>query len=423
MAAALSSSSAWADTPDEERSTGREVIPAHPRPELPIKACSFREPVCVHAPQAVSPWVGSATLRAAERALRGYRALGFPPPRPPYDVYLVPESVAEPMQGPETLADLVPSSDGWDRASAFTILPEPPRPTCAIDFQLVESVGKAIALGFDAGAEASALSMFGSYMATVIAPCPALEAGAVDDFQAHPERSFASMAPDSPDGALLFPWFLDDAIGVGGPGRAMLGLIAIASQRTPVGSWEWNNEPDVFDILRATMKARGSTADKLLLDFAVARAFVGSRSDGEHLRDVDRYGDEGRVRFEWSVGSGTLPRRLAPRSAIDPTGMTYLWLDLTTTPPPEVTFVADWEPPSLFRWSLVKVDPTGAEVGRQDVAGVYGDVHAEKTVVGLDGLAGLLIVGVNVGSVDRKHPFDPDEQPLSPHGYTVTLFK
>ena len=95
----------------------------------------------------------------------------------------------------------------------------------------------------------------------------------------------------------------------------------------------------------------------------------------------------------------------------------------TTTPTGELTFVADWEVPALFRWSLVKVDHDGAEAGRLDVGGVFGETHAEKTLIGLDGLAGVIVVGVNIGSTDRSHPFDPDEQPLMPHGYTVTLVK
>jgi hypothetical protein len=52
---------------------------------------------------------------------------------------------------------------------------------------------------------------------------------------------------------------------------------------------------------------------------------------------------------------------------------------------------------------------------------MFGTTHVERTVVGLDGLTGLLIVGVNAGSSDRSHPFDPDAQPLMPHSYTVTL--
>jgi hypothetical protein len=279
-------------------------------------------------------------------------------------------------------------------------------------------------LGYDAGAEAGAVSMASTYFASLVAECLPVETVAVDEFQRHPERSFIAGDPSVPDGAMLFPWFLDDTVGVNGPGHAMMGLLAMASQRTPPGSWEWQNEPDTFDVLRATMKSHGATLDGLLLDFAVARAFVGSRSDGGHLADVDRFGDAGRVRFEWSVPFATLPRRLAPLAPIEPTGMTYVWLDLSGAPPgSDITFVADWEQPAFFRWSLVKVDKNGAEAGRMDVPGVFGANHAEKTMLGLHGLAGVIVVGVNTGSDDRAHPFDPDEQPLMPHGYTVTLVK
>jgi hypothetical protein len=407
---------------DEPRSTGREVVPtlARPTAEAKVTACSFTEPVCVHAAPRVAPAAILDTLRRAEQALRGYRALGLPAPLPPYDLYLVPSQPA-----PATVADLVETSDGWDRASAFTVMPPPaPAAGCSASFAVAQGVAHAMALGLDAGAENGALSMASSYLASLVADCEAEELPAIDDFQAHPERSFAAGDPDRPDGALLFPWFLDDTLGVRGPGRVIVGLVALGAQRTPPGSWEWNNEPDVFDVLRNTMRPRGSSLEDLLLDFAVARAFVGSRSDGGHLADVERFGDSGRVHFEWAVPFASLPRRLAPAAPIEPTGMTYLWLDLATAPPgAELTFVADWEVPAMFRWALVKVDKNGAEAGRLDVAGVFGDHHAEKTLLGLDGLAGVVVVGVNVGSDDRSHPFDPDEQPLMPHGYTVTLVK
>jgi hypothetical protein len=60
-------------------------------------------------------------------------------------------------------------------------------------------------------------------------------------------------------------------------------------------------------------------------------------------------------------------------------------------------------------------------VGRVDVAGIYGETRAQRTVVGLEGLAGLLVVGVNAGSDDRSRPFDPDDAPHAPRGYTVWL--
>ncbi|KYF82253.1 hypothetical protein BE17_49465 [Sorangium cellulosum] len=69
----------------------------------------------------------------------------------------------------------------------------------------------------------------------------------------------------------------------------------------------------------------------------------------------------------------------------------------------------------------MKVDRQGAEAGRVEVAGIFGSSRAQRTVVGLDGLSGLLIVGVNAGSMIRSHPFDPDDAPFMPHGYTVWL--
>lgn len=411
---------------DEGRPTGREVCTGRERPDAPLTACSFSEPVCVHAAASVDPEAILATLRDAERARSGLTALGLPGPlatpsgRAVHDLYLLPGQPA-----PLTLVDPTPTLDGWDRASAFSLLaPPPPHAGCAAAAAVARALATAVALRLDAGAEPGALSMTASYLASLVAPCGAVEIAAVDDFQLHPERSFIAGDPARPDGALLFPWFLDEHYGRGTPGLVMTSLLALTAQKTPASAFQWKNEPDVFDALRATMKSRGSTVDQLLLDFAVARAFVGSRSDAAHLVDVARFGDAGRVRFEWSIPYDTLPRRVAPGTPLEATGMTYLWLDTTTAPEgAELTFVADWELPSVFRWALVKIDKTGAEAGRFDVGGIFGGSHAERTVVGVNGLAGVLVVGVNAGSMDRAHPFDPDEQPLMPHAYTVMFAK
>lgn len=416
----------------EARATGREIAPARGRPEAreaPLVACSFREPVCVHAPEATKPEATLWTLRHAEHAFGVLHALGLPEPLadqglgggPELDLYLLPGA-----PGPTTAADLLPQGFGLDRQSAFAVMPPAKSPgACEAQADVTRAVATAAALGLDAGAEAALLSMVASYvaaMAATAAGCDLVELTAVDDFQRAPWRAFTSGTPDRPDGALLFPWFLDDTYGRGNPGAVITALLAISAQRTAPGAWEWSNEPDLFDALRATMKDRGATLDDLLLDFSVARAFVGDRSDEAHLRGAASLGAFGRVRFEWAVPLASLPRRLAPSTPIEATGATYLWVDAAGGKPgDELTFVADWELPALFRWSLIKIDPSGAEVGRVSVAGVYGDSHAERTVVGLEGLAGVLVVGVNAGSVDRAHPFDPDEMPLAPHGYTVTL--
>jgi hypothetical protein len=417
---------------DEVLRSGREVAPLAQRPDLkqmPQVACSFRAPVCVHAPAAAPPAALLWTLRHAESAFRTFDALGLPAPLPDdglggsaaFDLYLSTAPDARPL----TTIDLLARGRGLDTQSAFTILPVPALPTsCQTRDEVARAVAQAIVLRLDPGVEDGALSMTASYLASLSTDCELAELAAVDDFQEHPERALSAGSPLAPDGALLFPWYLDATFGQGNPGALITALLFVAGQRTPPGAWAWNNEPDLFDALRVNARTRDATLDQLLLDFAVARAFVGSRSDDTHLPDVRRFGDMGRVRFEWSVAYDSLPRRLAPSRPLDPTGMTYLWVDLAGAPPQSsLTMAADWELPSIFRWTLIKVDKNGAEAGRIDIAGVYGDSHVERTVSSLDGLAGIIVVGVNAGSIDRGHPFDPDETPFMPHSYTVTLAK
>ncbi|MEP7125567.1 MAG: hypothetical protein ABJE95_31840 [Byssovorax sp.] len=417
---------------DEIRSTGREIAPTRERPDpakVPLVACSFRDALCVHAEAATAPAAILWTLRWAEQALRTYRGLGLPAPLDDaglggtrgFDIYLVAGE-----DGPSTTSDLIARGHGFDSQSAFTILPPPAAPytSCFAPNAVAQGIARAILFRFDAAIEDGTSAMASTYLASLASECSLADLAAVDDFQRRPERALTIGSPDAPSGSLLFPWFLDDVYGQSTPARVVTTLISVAAQHTKPGAWEWSNEPDLFDTLRINMKARESSLDALLLDFAIHRAFVGSRSDGMHLTGVERFGDFGRVRFDWAVPFGSLPRRLAPTRPLDPTGATYLWIDCADAPPgAELTFLADWELPSIFRWSLIKVDKSGAENGRIDIAGVYGDSHVERSVVGLGGMAGLLIVGVNGGSTDRAHPFDPDEAPYMPHSYTVTLAK
>ncbi|MCC6551901.1 MAG: hypothetical protein IT372_02615 [Polyangiaceae bacterium] len=420
---------AWGQA-EAPRPPGRPVVPAVRRPadaEAPVRACSFALPVCVHAAAGVDPRAILGALEDAERAMRAYDAMGLPRPLPDgglgggpeLDLYLT--QGARPL-APEVGDDMRAIGEPVDRASAFARIAAGGWPGCARASDAAYAVGYAIAARLDAGAGEGALAAAASYLATIAAPCAAAEMAAIDAYQRAPERAIWGGALGGLDGALLFPWFLDDAYGVGRPAGVFLSLLAIGAQRTPPDALRFRDEPDELDALRDSLRARGGKLDDLLLDYAVARAFVGSRSDGAHLADAARLGDFGRVRFEWSLPWGTLPRRVAPLRPIEPTGCTYLWLDLASAgDADEVTFVADWELPAVFRWALVKVDRGGAEVGRVDVAGIFGATRAQRTVVGLGGLAGLLIVGVHAGSLDRSSPLDPDDAPAMPHAYTVWL--
>jgi hypothetical protein len=421
-----------------------------------LLGCSSRHPLCVHlvtraarpegrdpaprplrrpAPRDVPEsarlsngqevqWL-ARTLAAAEAVLDRGLALGLPPAptddgrggSDAYDLYL--DSAAS---GVATWPDPLEPLVRFDRASSFVVLPPPdPRPSCRVEIELARCLGEAALLGLDGAAHPSTLRMQASYLATLLAPCLDAELDAVDRAQRSPEISLAGDAPDRLAGTLLFPWYLDAAYGTGAPGAVMTALFALSQQRSEPTAERLRDEPDVFDALRRAATDRGTTLDDVLLDFAVARAFVGSRSDGAHLPGSERLGDFGRPRFEWSVPYPTLPRRLGPARPIEPTGASYLWLELEDAPSgSQLLFQAEWEQPTAFAWALVKVDRQGIEVGRLQAPAVYGNDRVQLTVADLEGLAGLLVVGTNLGIDDRSHPFDPDE-PLAPAEYSVTL--
>ena len=410
--------------PGVARAAGPEVASGLERPEgASAAACSFAAPVCVRAVGDVSPKLVVRTIEAAERAVATLDALGLPRPLGVFDLYLDGDRDADDLRLAIDVSDL--DLRPFDRAAAFAVAPAGPRWTrgCAVEGAVARAVGVGAAMGIDAAMERGAASAFASYVQRLARACPNDELEGVDAYQVAPERGLFPGDAAVADGAQLFAGYLDDAFGHGGPGAVMAGLLTVASQRTPPGRFSFDNEPDLFDALRQNLRLRGSTLDGALLDFAIARAFVGSRDDGLHLEDAARYGDLGRVRVEWSTAFSSLPRRFAPANPIEPTGATYFWIDLADAPKAaELTFVADWEAGVLFRWALVKIDAKGGEVGRAELAGVNGDVRAEKTIVDLTNLAGILVVGVNAGSIDRSHPFDPDDE-HAPSGCTVTLVK
>lgn len=418
-----------ADVSGAREVAGPSVFPERTRPDpaiVPLRACSFRAPVCVHAAANVEEASIMHVLFSAEKFYRVTAALGLPQPLPDdrrggddrYDLYVLPEAA-----GGQTIADWTTSTPTWDRTSAFSIVPPPIAPfACDTEALIARMLARAAAWRVDAGLEDSTLSMMESYVADVATDCTMTSIAAVDDFQRFPERTLGFHLTDEASGAILFSRFLDDTYGAGVPGSVFFSLLSVAGQHRPTARGHYENEPDFFDALRNNSQGRGKPFDDLLLEFAVNRAFVGSRSDNGHLNDVDKYGDLGRVRFEWSVPYSTLPRRLAPMRPIEALGATYIWVDMQGAPEePNLAFVADWEAGVLFHWLIVKVDARGIELGRISIAGIRGATHAERSLLELRGAAGLLIVGVNTGSIDRGLPFDPDEQEL-PRSYTVTVF-
>jgi hypothetical protein len=395
--------------------------------------CSTRRPVCIHHDARVAPADVKRALAASERAFDGLAVLRVPWPRtdfdrgggPQLDVYLDPTAIAA-----HAVPDLVTTDPGWDLSAAFVVAP-PSRGGCVDDAELSRAVVSAALIGLDAGAEPQLARGAARHLGGMIAPCALAELESIDAFQRTPESGFeptpgvdAVGSSDATAGAALFFAFLEERYGSGRPGELTASLLAAAPQRTPAGAAVFQNEPDVVDVLVYNARAKGSPPfGELLLDFAVARAFVGSRSDDMHLSDVARFGDLGRVRFDWNVDYASLPRTLAPAFPLQPTGATYVWVDLEKAPGGvPMTVVARWEPPTEFRWAVVKIAPDGSEQGRLEPPTQLGQTESQQSLVDLHGLAGLVIVGVNVGGSSAIDPWDPDDGPFSGQGATITLY-
>jgi len=413
-------------------------------------ACSFRHPVCVHATRDIAPSVVLGTLADVERVASLLTAgLGLPWPLPDslvsgrsgsppadslvsgslgvataFDVYLVHPNVTALAGGWETTARDDPMPGPFDRASAFALL-RADAPAGPVRRNLVaRAFASAIQWRVDAGEDPVVRESNAAYLAELVAPCGAITADLMDDFQAHPERALSSPGDAGPAAQMALPWYLDVTLGSGSPGILPIALAALGGQKTPTGSSYWQNEPDLFDVLRGVLKARTPplALSDLLVDFAVARLFMGSRDDGVHFPETAFLGTFGRVRFDWSIDYASLPRRLSPERPIDPTGSTYLWIDLRGAPPgAHLAFRMEWEAPVLFRWALVRIGPDGSEVSRVLITPQQKSTTAERNLDELGGLAGVALVGVNTGDLRLDDPFDPDVSPYEPHGYVVTV--
>lgn len=427
------------DAKDPDLPTGPALATELERPrEEPGRrpVCSFRQPVCVHAGPRVAPLAVLGVLDDLERAsgtLAG--AVGAPRPlpdgkrggTPAFDVYLVP---ARALGNAAVLARTgrdAPAPASLDRASSFGLLRDDLPPGCLRRNLVARTLASAVGWGIDAGDEPHAREANAAYLAELAAPCGSATAELIDDFQAHPERGLIAPGGDGPDAAAVaLPWFFDRALGQGAPGSVPIALAIIAGQRSPAGSTRWENEPDLFDALGGVAAARTPpvTLGDLWIDFAVSRLFMGERDDGVHFPESSFAGTFGRVRFDWSVTYDSLPRRLSPERPIDPSGSSFVWIDLARAPKgARLAFRMEWEAPVPFRWALVRVRPDGSEASRVLVTPQQKATSADKNLDDLDGLAGVAVVAVNVGDLRLDDPFDPDIAPYEPHSYVLTIAK
>ena len=395
-----------------------------PRPASTERpACSLREPVCVHvAAGRVAPVLVHQYLAALESARRQLvDTLALPAPLPDYglgdttalDLYLY----ADTSEDLEVLRD--PALDARDHVSAHC---RARARASGARRQAALCVAEASLLGLDAAEGDGVRRSVAAALWRLLGTPSADDAAAIDDFQANPQLSpLTRERARTSDGASLFVEYIDRQLGSGSPGLLPASIFLIGDGETPKDRARWHNEPDFADVLRQAFPSPEAFSD-FALNFAVARAFVGSRDDGQRWPELLWSGGAGRVRFDWSVPSSTLPRRVAPLRPLEPLGAAYVWVDLDRVAlNAALGFRAEWEAPVIFRFSVLALDASGQLLKRYDLPYIENATQVERSIVDYQGAHSLLVVGTNLGGVDLAHPFDPDQEPWEPHGFTVYL--
>jgi hypothetical protein len=430
----------------------RILYVARPKPPRDARFCSTRLSLCVHSPAASADANALTVLEAFERAwstMTGALELPSPDPDPDtraYDVFLADPS--EPLLAGEAATTHLEARDvrsNVDRARTFTVVDARVARGCSLDALAARSLTRAIiARGAPATDEGTARGQ-ATFVSWLVAPCSvATSADAVATFQERVDRAIpdartdeASAAPDDPpfprptigsalyaDGGAVVWSRLDWAFGRA-PGAVVLATWALAPTMTPVGATarRWSHEPDTYDVLRESFKDRlstGSTIHDLFLDIGVARAFMGSADDGLHAPETRALGDAARVPLDWDLPWPSAPRRVAPRAPIHPTGSSYVVIrHAEAKPGARLRVEITWEEHALFRWTCVKLDREGHEVGRIPIAAKERATEAQMTLVDFDGVDRILLVGTNVG--DPAYAFDPDEASWEPHSWLLTV--
>ncbi len=404
------------------------VALAHASPSRPTHLtrllCSFRFPVCLHGEAASEPAEAKRALQLVEYSFDSLHILGLPTGLTDrgqggswhHDVYLT-DSVAGATSHPDPRGP-----DGhFDKSSSFTLLKRPLAKDCRGQSEVTRAVAQAALLRLEPAGSEGVLAMGSSYIASLLAPCASTEVPAIADFQRRPDRAITSGSRHAFAGSMLFPAFLDHHYGKDTPAGVWTSLYAFSAQATPPGEFAWKNEPDFFDTLRLATEANRLNAGDLSLRFAAARALLTAPGPRSSIDSLPYVGELGNVRCDWRIPISSLPRRLAPSYPPQVTGAAYLQVDVPPGHTGGMRLTVDWEAGMLMRWAVVKRDAEGRELLRHTAPGIVGQNYVKLSVVKLDGVSSLLVIGTPTGSDNRDHPFDPDDGPPRRVSFVATL--
>lgn len=388
---------------------GAPFGPVVARPPFTQTSCATTAPLCVHAGATVSATTLTATRELATSTWLDLEVLKLPRPLLELDgkvhLYLADVPEEDGLRVGRGRLDLLLDRDA---APAFVVLDEGHAAAggCALRARVAEGLTLASAYAVDVGEAPFVLRGLARHAARLVSPCPAESEARLVRWQAQPWKAM------DVDGVEYMIRFLDERRGKGF-GAIVPALLSMAIEHRGIvepaldddlGPAHFHDETSVFDVLSATMKDGGGSLDELLVDVAVARAL-------EAVGPV----------LEWDVLASSLPRRLAVRRPIEPTGTTYLRVKLDAMPKGGgVDFDLEWEQGARFVWRAVKLDAAGKVVGEVRPPVLETARKFTLDVRALQGVASIVLVGVQSG--DPHKPWRPAEPLGYGHAYEVGIF-
>ncbi|MES1186316.1 MAG: hypothetical protein ABUL60_21065 [Myxococcales bacterium] len=411
---------------DPRLPTGEPLPAIQPRPRAVASLCSFLRPVCVHATTATQQAMLPEALQAFEGAYeRVVLSLGLPAPLGDADAggtdaldwYLgaAPDELSAVSEA--LLPGRMDAAPVFCRSGAAS--------GALLQRQASLCVGEALASTLDAGESPGARHAFALELWWITGSKTSLDVQAVDDAQRNPAGALAVDGEPSAGAVGRFALLLETletTRSAASPAVLSASMLSAAANRTPPAAAAFDDEPDVFDVLRHSLDEELPRYADLMVDFALRRALAGDRDDGTRLPSLAFAGSFARPHFDWVIPFSTLPRRVLSGTPIAPGGAELIWLELDDAPiGAAIGFRAEWEAPVAFQWRLLVIDRAGRDVRRIDVTFKERGLDADARVLRLDGAKAIVIAGVNLGGVDLSYPFDPDIRPFEPSACTVYL--
>jgi hypothetical protein len=411
---------------DPRLPTGAALPATSLRPSTMASRCSFVRPLCVHATTAGAEALLPQALAAFENAYE-HVVLSLKLPAPlgdrdaggndALDWYLSDAPGELSAEQEALLPGRMDTAPVFCRSGAASAV--------LLERQATLCVGEALASTLDAGEAPNVRHALALELWWITGQKTSLDVQAVDDAQRHPDEALAFDAQRPGEAVSRFALLLEmleTTRSAASPGVLSTSMLSAAASRTPPSAAFFDNEPDVFDVLRHSLDEELPRYADLMIDFALRRSLTGDRDDGTRLPSLAYAGSFARPRFDWVIPFSSLPRRVLSGAPVAPSGAELIWVELDDAPlGAAVGFRAEWEAPVAFQWRILLVDREGKAVRRIDVAFQERARSADARVLRTDGAKAMIIAGVNLGGVDLTYPFDPDIQPFEPSACTVYL--